>query len=240
MCGFGALIHDSAVAVDIKPTRCRSWTCDECAPLRRAQCEIIARRGRPNKFLTLTCNPRIGVSPLDRMGRMKKKLPLLIRRMERFTGKRIPYFWTTEKTKAGEPHIHMLLRADFVPHKCISKWWNELTGAFIVYIEAVENKKKAAKYVSKYLNKSLEKFGNFKRYSKTRDYELPPEETESVHEWQPVEWKHSPDDAEDIEHSYRVRGYWRVPGELRGGIRTLWPLWRYARAFSQGAQWRGG
>jgi hypothetical protein len=226
MCGVGSLFHDSAAAVDIKPTGCRSWTCDICAPLRKARCEIQARRGQPTKFLTLTCNPRIGASPADRRKRMGAAFPLLIHRMERYLKIKIEYFAVTEQHKSGEPHLHILLRCGYVPQQLISKWWNELTGAFRVDIRQIKDKTKAAKYIAKYLNKGLHKFGTSKRYWMSRGWELPPGEGEKPTDWQPRKWSWSKEYADDIEWGYLLRGWWRVPGEIERGVRRLmWPKW---------------
>lgn len=240
MCGYGALIHDSADTAIIKPTGCRSWTCEICAPLRKARCEIIARRGRPTKFLTLTAWNRFGTSPEDRRQRMGAAFPLLIRRMQRYLGEKVEYFVTVEKTKWGEPHLHVLLRCGYIPQRLISNWWKELTGAFIVHIRKVDDKKNAARYVSKYLNKALEKIGNSKRYWMSRGWELPPEETEEVAEYRVRSWRHSKEDIDDLIFARRLLGWYCIPGESKRGEVTMWSPGRYRNAFSYLDRWREG
>jgi hypothetical protein len=238
MCGFGWLVYDNGLRADINPTRCNSWGCDECAPRRKAKCEIQAKSGRPTTYLVLTANPRVGVSPLDRMGRMTKKLPLLIRRMQRYTGKRIPYYVTPEETKIGEPHLNVLMRCDFVPQKLISQWWNELTGAFIVYIERVNNPKKAASYIHKYVNKALAKFGKFKRYWQTKDYQLPPDDGEDAEPWEPRSCVHTMDEPEEVATTYRTQGWWRVPGAVEGSLITM--MWPALKGYAPASKYRRG
>lgn len=86
------------------------------------------------------------------------------------------YLAICEKTKAGEPHLHILFRSGFIPQKLISDWMNELEEAPIVDIRKIRNEKAAVAYVSKYIGKAPGQFGTFKRYFSTRGYEIKDDE----------------------------------------------------------------
>lgn len=227
MCGVGSLVYDSDGVVEIKPSACRAWSCETCAPARRAKCEIHARQGRPNKFFTLTSNPKRGASPIERRKLMGEAFPLLMRRWERRTGEKPEFNVIVEETKNGEPHFHVLMRAKYVHWVWLSKWWRELTGAKVVDIRAVKGTRGAARYISKYIGKGLHKFGTYKRYWSSRKWLLPPEAGDQAELWIPKAYRWTRDAIDDVVLSYRVAGWWRVPGVSRDG--TIHLLWRLSR-----------
>lgn len=157
---------------------------------------------------------------------MGKAFAVLIKRFERHLGQKPEFYAVTEQTKRGEPHLHVLMRCGYIPQRLVSQWWQELTGARIVDIRRVKDAKKAARYVAKYLAKGLHKFGNSKRYWSSRGWLLPAERQVDEEPWVAPAWKYSKEHIEDIEWSHRKLGWWRVPGELRGGIiKLMRPRW---------------
>jgi hypothetical protein len=224
MCGAGSLIQHTGTVADIKQAGCRSWLCPTAAPGRKAELIRRLRAGRPNKFFTVTSRPDPDQTHEKRREIMGKAWPLLIRRMERHTGRHIPYLAVCEKTPSnGTPHIHAALRCRYVSQRLLSKWWEELTGWKIVDIRQVKNPKKLSIYLTKYFKKDPYKFGNSKRYWNNRDWELPPEPGAAVEEYVKREWKFSTKWVDEIEHAYRVAGYWRSPEEVVPGTRRM--LW---------------
>lgn len=224
MCGFGTLFHDSSDGVDLKEAGCRSHSCDLCGPKRRARQEIVARRGRPVRFLTLTCKPSVGMSPLHRRQMMGKAFPILIKRMQRELGHKVEYYLAVEETKRGEPHFHVLLRCGFIDQKLLSQWWEELTGAFKVDIRRVWSKSYLKSYIHKYVGKALHQFGKHKRYWMSRGWVLPPGDDEKVKVYIPRKCGWSLDSIDEMERTYAQQGWWRVPGEVEPGWRRL--IWR--------------
>lgn len=77
---------------------------------------------------------------------------------------RTQYLAVFEKTKKGEPHLHVLLRSHFLPVGWISDLMGELIGAPIVFIEKVTNPIKAARYIAKYISKDPVLWPGSKRY----------------------------------------------------------------------------
>jgi hypothetical protein len=82
------------------------------------------------------------------------------------------YFAFLERTKAGEPHLHILLRCPFVPQDWLSEQLDEMIGAPICWIEAIANTKAAVSYVTKYVTKEPAQFGNRKRYWHSKRWEV--------------------------------------------------------------------
>jgi len=90
----------------------------------------------------------------------------------RFPGKRLPFGAAFEAHKSGQPHLHMLLRFEWIDYR-----W--LRAQFVAEIdspqfrdEKLDDPRKAAVYVTKYLTKNPTRFGNCKRYWFSRDYAL--------------------------------------------------------------------
>lgn len=93
------------------------------------------------------------------------------------------YMAFIEKTKLGEPHLHILLRCPFLPQDWISEQMGELLGSPICDIRKIENTKHAIRYVTKYVGKAPAQFGSLKRYWISKHYELnkgEPEEHEHI------------------------------------------------------------
>jgi hypothetical protein len=84
--------------------------------------------------------------------------------------RRLHYFAFVELTKAGEPHLHILLRAPYIPHDWISEQMQDLLAAPVVWIEAIKQASSAASYVAKYLTKAPATLSGGKRYFKSRWY----------------------------------------------------------------------
>lgn len=157
----------------LKVLSCRSWSCDLCAEKRKKQLIALAKSGEPNRFLTLTVSPAAGDTPEDAYAVLMRAWHLIIKRLRRDPRfEAIEYLWVVEATKAGQPHLHILLRSPFLSQSLISEWMSELASSPIVYIESIKTLKQVANYVAKYVAKAPARFGSSKRYFASRDYEL--------------------------------------------------------------------
>ena len=230
MCGFGSLLYDTEDAVVMKPTACRSWKCDDCGPKRKAQFIMQARLGQPNKFLTLTLQRVPGACPIAARKLIGEKLPALLKRWKRLTDAPIEYIAVSEATEAGWPHLHLLMRAGYVHQKILSSWWKELTGSPVVWIKSAKNARQTAGYLAKYLGKDLHKFGDCKRNWMSRGWVLPEAEEDKTEKWEAVPWTFSQQDIEELQWSYLLRGWWRVPGARADGVILLMPPLWHSRA----------
>lgn len=232
MCGVGSLVYDSGSVVDIKPSGCRSWGCEICAPVRRDRLEIQLRLGRPTHFLTLTCNPDDGKSPLAHRRKMGEKLPVLMRRIYHLTKVKPEYAVIVEAHESGEPHFHIPMRCADITKTQIKEWWRELTGAYIIDFQETTDVKGAAKYLSKYLGKELHKFGKFKRYWFSKGYVLPPVEGERLQPPDKTRCSWSREYPETIAWGYQRQGYYLLPEVNQRSTYTLLSKERYLQSFS--------
>jgi hypothetical protein len=171
LCGAWSLVAFRHGGTQAHTLWCRSWICSDCEPFRRAALKAFARSGSPKTFLTLTVNPTISSSPANRAALLVDAFRILIRRARaKFTKSPIEYFAVFEATKAGEPHLHVLMRAPYLPQKWISETMRELIDAPIVDIRFIDNVGRAAFYVAKYVGKRPGKFGTMKRYWHSKGY----------------------------------------------------------------------
>lgn len=69
-CGSQTFVKRHAEVREASVLRCRAWTCDDCAPCRRAQLIAQAHRGQANTFITLTCRKVEGLSPEEAAARL--------------------------------------------------------------------------------------------------------------------------------------------------------------------------
>lgn len=133
-------------------TRCRRWSCPGCGPLRtKILCRQLAN-ARPNRLITLTCGRPGGRTPREVWDESRRQVPELIRRIRKHVGE-IEYCRVMEEHKSGFPHFHLLARAPYIEQELLSRWWCELTDAFIVDIRKVNPDYKVERYVAKYLCK---------------------------------------------------------------------------------------
>lgn len=157
--------------------RCKRWRCDMCRDFNRWNVIKAARRGKPTTFLTLTCNPLIYDCPDEAARDLVNgwfNLRRLIRR--KFKVKSVPFIAVFERTKLGWPHMHILMRAPYVPQGWISKQMARLIGAPICDIRALQDQGRAAAYVAKYIGKDLSAFVGCKRWWRSHDYQVEKEE----------------------------------------------------------------
>jgi len=179
-CRDWTIVKTSLVFRRAKVLTCRSWKCENCYPMRRAQLMGQAVSGEPNRFLTLTINPQVGESPSERLRILSHAWRVIMLRLRRMhNDASIDYLAVVEQTKLGEPHLHILLRSPFIPQPLLSSWMDELARSPIVDIRVVKNPRKAAAYVAKYVTKQPHQFEGSKRYWQSRNYQL------SKDDWKP-------------------------------------------------------
>lgn len=161
---------------DIKPLPCNRWSCEYCGPRRRSKLIALAVAGHPNKVLTLTIDSHVGNSPVERRALLHDAWKRLVKRILRhFRWKDFQYMAFIEKTKLGEPHLHILLRCPFIPQKWLSAQMKDLVNSPVVWIEQVKGTARAIRYVTKYVGKAPAQFGTAKRYWISRLWRLDPE-----------------------------------------------------------------
>lgn len=172
ICRQWSLVNTNEQILSATTLKCRSWGCDHCRPERRKQLMALAASGAPTRFLTLTVNPSYGSNPASRRSALSAAWKAAVKRLRREYGTHnIEYLAVTEATKAGEPHLHILMRSPYIPQAKLSKIMADLIDAPIVYIERIRGARQVVRYVAKYLTKDPHQFGHSKRYFRSARYD---------------------------------------------------------------------
>lgn len=159
LCREWTILGTNAGIIQGHPLRCKCWKCQLCAEDLKRRVIALAIAGEPTTFLTLTTNPHHQSNPTLAAEELKLAFNRLIRKLRKVAGKgSFQYFAVWERTKKEMPHLHVLLRAPFVPQRQISDFMAEQIDAPIIDIRSVQGKTSVAKYVGKYLAKDPMKF----------------------------------------------------------------------------------
>jgi len=149
-----------------------------------------AASGDPLRLLTLTVNPAYYANPEERLTKLAWAWRTCVKRLRRDLGAdSIEYFAVVEETKAGEPHLHILLRSPFIPQRYISAVLGELINAPIVDIRRVRSASDVVRYVAKYITKKPAQFGTSKRYWQSRHYSLDSRPSEEPKPTDSLKWE---------------------------------------------------
>ena len=171
LCSELSLVKGNRLNLEACVLKCKCWGCENCEPGRRENLRQMALAGQPNKFLTLTVNPKHGVDADERARALLWAWRVLVKRMQRKLKTRtIPYLWVMEATKNGEPHLHILMRCGYVDQGFVSACMAELINAPIVHIRAIKEQSKMAAYVAKYCSKDARRFAGCKRFGYTKGW----------------------------------------------------------------------
>ncbi len=135
------------------PIRCKCWTCPHC---RRKNLGMLIHQldeNPPERFLTLTCKPKLLETPLQAYNRCRPMIRKLFEKARRLFGCQ-EYAIFCELHRSGFPHWHILQRGGYIPQHWLSKTWESLTGARIVDIRKCFNARESIRYVTKYVTKA--------------------------------------------------------------------------------------
>lgn len=187
LCGDWAIVKSNGTSCTVASLPCRCWSCPHCCIKRRQQLMAQAHGGQPTLMLTLTVNPKRFASPDERARELSHAWRKLRRRAKsKFDLKDLPFLAVFEKTKRGEPHLHILLRTTYLPQKWLSAQMRGYIGAPIVHICKINSSAKVANYICKYIGKNPQRFVGTKRYWCSQDWELPSQdedEAEDREDW---------------------------------------------------------
>lgn len=173
VCGGWSLVKSDQRGTTAITLWCRSWQCTDCAPYRVSALKKLACDGHPTTFLTLTVNPAVGQDPQERAQQLSDAWKIVVKRARRkFTKAPLEYMAVFEETKKGEPHLHIVCRAPFIPQKWLSDQMAELIQAPIVDIRKVGSAANAARYVAKYVGKGPKAFPSLKRYWQSHGWDI--------------------------------------------------------------------
>lgn len=209
-------IFQNKLTGETVPASCRTWTCEDCGPMKVNQLlddvsyggAVIQASGRRWRFLTLTTGPG---SDQDDFSLYWRRFRATIRKH----GYRPEFFKVTEFTEKGRRHYHVLVSV-FIPWGLIKWAWYCATDktAYVVFIKKTQVKN-AAGYMAKYMTKQSVMSHQFRKHERRYSFSMgfprmptaPPSE-----EWQ---FTYKPDNSEFLKAGLR---------ELHDVIReqTLW------------------
>ena len=185
LCSEASLVNHGFESVRAVTLRCRCWSCDNCKPMRKAGLVSDVADGLPTKLLTLTTRVVEGgdvVAEARRQGDALVRLLRLIRK--RCKGLEVEYFAVREATKQGWPHIHVALRAPYIPWPWLTEQWEAVSGSPGIHIKAIYEAGNAAKYLAKYIGKAPQRFGTTKRYWHSRRwFDVRPDPKPETGDW---------------------------------------------------------
>jgi hypothetical protein len=163
----------------------------------------------------LTVTPAKGHTPAERAKNLASAWRIIVKRAKRqLKLTQLEYLAVFEKTKRGEPHLHILARCGYIPQRWLSEQMREITGAPVVWIEAVTSEKQAARYVAKYCAKDPHRFGTCKRYWHTRNYSLETSEEEEANPWGEQTWEKVEITTDEMYRRWWFEG--KCPGAVAG------------------------
>jgi hypothetical protein len=154
--GTVVILNSITHQVTILNARCRTWKCPTCGPILRNIWTNRIADAKPQRFITLTCDPSRWPRPDLAYEAMKEALPKLVSKLRKLVGT-FEYCAIWELHESGYPHLHIAQRGKYMPKKLISDLWNELAIGYIVDIAAITDRRGAAAYVAKYITKTVEK-----------------------------------------------------------------------------------
>lgn len=213
--------------VKLVPLCCRSWTCDHCFPKRLRDLRDIAKAGHPTKFITLTVNPKYWPDPYEATRRLVESWRLIRQQMKREgLAKSVEYLGVIELTKAGVPHLHLLVRMPYVDQEWLSEKMALYMRSPIVDISAVKSQRHVTRYLAKYCSKGPARVGTCKRFFRSRGWcdsaELRHKEKDPRWKWEVLDlhpadavfafeicdWHHSMSDANVAVFEARESSRW--------------------------------
>lgn len=166
-CCHGSLVgyDPDAHTVTVVPMTCGRWACPDCAARKAATYAARLYAAAPERHITLTWNPHVSSDPQEALRRMKKALPKFVKYIrdpivhkDGFKEKAaltFEYCAIWERHRSGFPHLHLAQWGDFIPHQLIRRTWKRLTGAYIIFVKAMDNDYRGGHHWTKYLLKSI-------------------------------------------------------------------------------------
>jgi len=219
-CASGSLVKVEGPIRRVYPATCRTWNCPGCGPRKGRQLAARISRCPGRRMITLTWRPRENVTPKEALDELNHAWRTIWKRIKRAQGEDARgYVRIVEVTKAGWPHLHILVQCRFVHVRTLSRWMGDLTNSPIVDARAIKKASDLSRYVSKYLTKQAGTLAGRRRWSATPRW-LPPPPTPTLEPGQlPPKWRY---DARDpvpltvaliLGGATRLGDYWLMPEE---------------------------
>lgn len=173
-CPSGTILLSHPSAIRPVPSWCGKWNCHSCGPRKARRLRARIAQTHPTRFLTLTLRADPSRSAQELLALANHAWSILWRRFRRrFPSSQLGYAKIVELTRAGTPHLHILVECPFVPQRWIAAQWRELTGSFIVDIRAIKSRRMMANYLTSYLTKALDVPAGHRKWSASAHW-VPP------------------------------------------------------------------
>lgn len=219
-CPSGTIVLSHHQVVRPLPARCNRWSCSTCGPRKARRLRKRLERTRPSRLVTLTLRPDPSLTPKEHLALANRAWSILWRRLRRKHGpKAVGYAKIVELTRAGTPHLHIIVSCPFIEQRWLSAAWRELTGSYIVDVRKVSRRRGIAGYLTAYLTKALEVPPGMRKWSAARSYvpaepapPLEPGELAPSGHWMRLSALKVA--ATYLQAGYRYHGEWLVPPEL--------------------------
>lgn len=164
-CGSGCMVQRQVGTerLRLSANYCHDRNCKPCAAARSATiARNLAKLMNEGTFAHVVLTLKHSDSSLgEQFGRLIECFAAL--RRQRLWSDRVKggaYFFEVKPAKCGarlHPHLHIVIESSFLPQHELSAAWLKLTGdSSNVWIEAINNKQKATRYVAKYASKGLD------------------------------------------------------------------------------------
>ena len=122
---------------------------------------------------------------------------------------KLPFLAVVEKTEAGWPHLHILLRAKWIDYQWLRAQMDELLRSPEVHVKRLYRRDVRTSYCVKYCGKATHKFDSTKRYWQSRDYDPGTWKKQREEEGPPLVWQERKTRIAWIAGEWIKRG-WRV------------------------------
>lgn len=222
ICGDRCAVKETLHEAYAKRLHCHRWSCPDCNPYRRKRLIAEIMSGKPSTLLTFTYRAGDELTPAEQLTRLLWAIRICLKRyMRRSRLSRLPRYSVVEGTKAGTPHVHILLRGVWLDQAWLSSQMQELIDAPIVDIRRIDSAGRAAKYVSKYVGKDPRQFGTHKRYHRSKDWRIEPKPEKPAQPLPGQKWER---------HSFHISKWFRSQLELRWTPVWLTPDLVHSRA----------
>lgn len=174
LCTERSLVKHEGETLTVRPLRCKCWRCEHCVKAKKRDLYFKALKGQPTAFLTLTIRKGEVGGPQEQAEALVEGWRMLRQFLTRRLGwDKITFLAVFEHHKSGYPHLHILLRASYIDHRLIRRWWQSRFNSFEIDIRKAENPARRASYITKYVTKAPKGFGHLKRYWCSQDWDPP-------------------------------------------------------------------
>lgn len=189
-CAHGTLVGRTSDRTYPLQACCRKWSCERCGKRNARRLAKRIMKTPVRRFITFTIAPNPNRTPIQELDLMNAAWRTIWKRIRRKQGaKARGYIKVVERTKQGTPHLHIGADCGFISQATLSRWWEELTGSYVVDIRAVHTVRGLARYLAKYLSKDTDALPGRRKYSATARWLPPPERFIADENGELIRWR---------------------------------------------------